>query len=366
MDPASQRRSASGFSLVEIMVAMVIGLVGILVIFQVFSVSEGYRRTTSGGGDAQQNGAVALYVLEHEIRQAGWGFNSQNAIGCNVQVYDKQQGALAPYTLVPVRITPAAVATGSDTIEVNYGNNNSTLAPTALNTNMVNTTDDYIANNRYGFNLGDVFIVAEPGKNCTLAQATCLPPNAANLPGCSTDPNKNLNIIHDASSAVSRYNQPGGSGVTYTVNGSIFNLGSAPSRNIYSVSNNTLVLVSFLSSATQQPVADNIVQIRAQYGMDDGVGGSAGDGIVDEWINTPQPTTAAQWAQMLAVRVGIVARSATPEKPSGGGTTCDTTTTTLSWAGGNFNLTADPNWQCYRYKVFQTTIPVRNILWSQG
>jgi len=108
----SMQPRASGFSLVEIMVAMVIGLIGILVIFQVFSVSESYRRTATGGGDAQQAGAVALYVLEHEMRQAGWGFNSQNAIGCNVQAYDKTQGVLAAYTLVPLRPRPGAIQVG--------------------------------------------------------------------------------------------------------------------------------------------------------------------------------------------------------------------------------------------------------------
>jgi len=350
----SMQPRASGFSLVEIMVAMVIGLIGILVIFQVFSVSESYRRTATGGGDAQQAGAVALYVLEHEMRQAGWGFNSQNAIGCNVQAYDKTQGVLAAYTLVPVRITPAAGATGSDTVEVNYGNNNSTLAPTSIYQNMVVSTEAVIVSNRYGFVAGDLFLVAEPGKNCTLSQVTSLP--AAPL---------TTTINRDAASGLSRYNNPAGSGVLYTVNGFLFNLGSAPSRNIYSVVNNSLVMVPFLNSPASQAVADNIVQMKAQYGMDDGVGGTAGDGIVDEWINTPQPTTAAQWAQMLAVRIGIVARSATPEKPNVG-STCDATAAAPSWAGGTFNLSATTDWQCYRYKVFQTTIPVRNMLWAQG
>src|SRR5690349_13535598 len=284
MNTSVQPRSAAGFSLVEIMVAMVIGLIGILVIFQVFSVSEGYRRTTSGGGDAQQSGAVALYVLEHEIRQGGWGFNSQTAIGCNVQAYDSQQGgALTSYTLVPVRIT-AGAATGSDTVEVNYGNNNATLAPTPLNTNMVNPTDNYVVTNRYGFQLSDLFIVAEAGKNCTLAQASCLPGAGV---ACNGDPTLNLHVVHSGT----RYNNPAVATV-YTVNASVFNLGSAPSRNIYTVANNSLVLTPYLTSSTTQTVTDNVVQLKAQYGLDDGVGGTAGDGIVDEWINSPQPTTA--------------------------------------------------------------------------
>jgi len=367
MNTSIQHRTISGFSLVEIMVAMIIGLIGMLVIFQVFAVSENYRRSTTSGGDAQQNGAVALYVLEHELRQAGWGFNSTNALGCSVQVYDANQGgALASYTMVPVRITPAGAASGSDTVEVNYGNQNMTLAPTSVYQNMVSSTEDPVVSNRYGFALGDAFLIAEPGKNCTLAQVTGLPTGATS------------STINRAASSVGHYNNPTGSGVLYTFNGFIFNLGSAPTRNIYTVTTNAtvgtaLTLQAYLNSSTLQTVADNIVQIKAQYGIDDGVGGvAAGDGIVDRWITTPQPVTAAQWAQVLAIRVGLVARSANPEKPNGGGTTCNTTTVAPVWAGsagagGNpFDLSATANWQCFRYKVFQTTIPVRNMLWSQG
>jgi len=355
MDNRTQSHPAYGFSLVEIMVAMVIGLIGILVIFQVFAVSEGYRRTSTSGGDAQQNGAVAVYVLEHELRQAGWGFNSSNAIGCNVRAYDAQQGgALTQWPLVPVRITQGA-ATASDTIEVNYGNQYSLLAPTAVFQNMAASTEPVLVFNRYGFNLADVVVIAESGKDCTISQVTGLPL----APLTQT-------VNRDSSNPLSRYNNPAGSGVLYTVNGFVFNLGSAPSHNIYTVNNNALTMVPALSSPTAQIVADNIVQMKAQYGMDDGAaGGTAADGVVDEWTNT-QPTTAAQWQQVLAVRIGIAARSAQPEKPLTTGGPCDATKVAPTWTGGTFNLSANGNWQCYRYKIFQTTIPIRNMLWSQG
>lgn len=56
MNPAQVNKSSrhAGFSLVELMVAVVIGLIGTLVMFQVFAVSEGQKRTTASGGDGQQ------------------------------------------------------------------------------------------------------------------------------------------------------------------------------------------------------------------------------------------------------------------------------------------------------------------------
>src|SRR5258705_78751 len=57
----------AGMSMVELMVAMAIALIGTIIIFQVFEVSEGIRRTTTSGGDAAQNGAIGLYVIENDL-----------------------------------------------------------------------------------------------------------------------------------------------------------------------------------------------------------------------------------------------------------------------------------------------------------
>jgi type IV pilus assembly protein PilW len=75
---------SAGFSLVEVMVAMVIALLGILVMTQVFSLFEGQRRTTSGGDDAITAGGIALYGIQRDIQQSGWGIGSAQLIGCTV------------------------------------------------------------------------------------------------------------------------------------------------------------------------------------------------------------------------------------------------------------------------------------------
>jgi type IV pilus assembly protein PilW len=73
-------RRKSGFTLVEVMVAMVIGMLGLIIMMQVFSEAERQRRATTGTGDAQSNGAMALYALQRDIRQGGYGFNALNAL----------------------------------------------------------------------------------------------------------------------------------------------------------------------------------------------------------------------------------------------------------------------------------------------
>jgi type IV pilus assembly protein PilW len=36
-----------------------------------------------------------------------------------------------------------------------------------------------------------------------------------------------------------------------------------------------------------------------------------------------------------------------------------------AWSGGTFLISTDPNWMCYRYRVFETTVPLRNMIWLQ-
>ena len=108
--PALQCRSLhGGFSLVEVMVAMVIGLLGIIVMMQVFSAVEKQKRTTTGGDDAINSGSIALYGVERDIRQSGWGINNPQLIGCSVS--GLAVGVSIP--LAPVTINSALI-TGQD------------------------------------------------------------------------------------------------------------------------------------------------------------------------------------------------------------------------------------------------------------
>jgi type IV pilus assembly protein PilW len=74
--PAPTHRHQQGFTLVEIMVAMVIGMLGIIIMMQMFSLFEGQKRTTTGGDDAQNAGSIALYGIQQNIQRAGYCFTS--------------------------------------------------------------------------------------------------------------------------------------------------------------------------------------------------------------------------------------------------------------------------------------------------
>ena len=102
-------------------------------------------------------------------------------------------------------------------------------------------------------------------------------------------------------------------------------------------------------------IASNIVSLRAEYGRDTS---APPDAIVDLYDQT-QPGTACGWAAVYALRIALVARSAQFDKAV-------LTSTAPTWMGSANTpvvLTADDNWQHYRYKVFQTVVPIRNVAW---
>jgi type IV pilus assembly protein PilW len=345
MTKHTSRSRSAGFSLVELMVGVIIAILGSIVIFQVFAVSEKYKRTSVSGSDAQQNGLLALYSIERDLRMAGYGVNDPTHLGCNVLAYnDTRTTTNFNFALQPVLVTQGAgnnattgVGAASDTITVLYGNSANGLASVQQIQNMASTTEDFKVSNRYGFRVGDLVVAAEGGLNCTLAETSALPTGGL------------ADTITRADSA--DHNPTGGHGVVYTSNALIYNLGSTPTLNQYAVVNNTLTVQSVLDLTTAE-IANNIVNLQAVYCKD--------------IVNTP-PTTfntcdalaPATWDQVGIVRVGLLSQSARPERD------CNVTaSSTIPWSGGTFDVSGVPNWNCYRYKVFQTTIPLRNLIWT--
>lgn len=348
------RAFSVGFSLVEIMVGMTVGLIGMIVIFQVFSLSESNKRTTTTGSDSIQNGTVALYNIERDVRMAGYGFSDPNYLGCNVDAYDVGPPVRDPFnfTLAPLIITQGADndAAGDgknpDTLTVMYGNSQDGVVGYELVTN-IGPTDPYELASQFGFTQanGEFVVISEAGQDCTLAQIT-----SAGTSGGSflVQHGSGSYVDSDGNAQPVKYNKNTGLGNSYTNAAKLFKLGAQPRNVQYSIINNTLSSYAIIQNSTET-VADGVVNMQAIYGIDTG-----SDGVVDVW----QPTLgAATLAQVIALRVALVSRLGRREAD------CTATTTAPTWAGGTFDLSDDADWQCYRYKVFQTVVPLRSMIW---
>lgn len=68
----AKKQTQSGMSLVELMVAMVIGLFLTAGVFTIFSMSSSNVTTTSQFNQLQENGRIALAIMERDISQLGF------------------------------------------------------------------------------------------------------------------------------------------------------------------------------------------------------------------------------------------------------------------------------------------------------
>lgn len=104
----------AGFTLVELMVGLVIGLIATLVIMQTFSAFEGNKRSTTGISDAQTNGSIGLFMIQRELQFAGYGLpvvsGTLPIINVNNAIYNTNYQNYAGQTRASIDAAKAALA----------------------------------------------------------------------------------------------------------------------------------------------------------------------------------------------------------------------------------------------------------------
>jgi type IV pilus assembly protein PilW len=258
-------------------------------------------------------------------------------------------GALPPLNFVPVVITDSIGA--PDAITVLFGSDLDRMVPSKLTDSMPQASAEYKVDGTAGFGQSDMVIVTEGGK-CVLTQITEVQKAASHL-----QHNPNVGVP---------WNPTGGASLLpkFNAGATLFNLGN-PTWRMYSIGSNRLqaaeVLTTLVPGGAPTALVDDIVDLQAEYGKD-----TDADGAVDAWNATP-PTSAAEWLQVLAVRLGVLVRSQNFEKPSVAGDPCEATTATPTWTGSanaNSVFTVPGGLpSCYKHRVFETVVPIRNMIW---
>ncbi|HNO58655.1 MAG TPA: PilW family protein, partial [Accumulibacter sp.] len=269
------------------------------------------------------------------------------------------------FPLVPVRIVQGDSG-APDTLQVLYGNSSffsasqAYVGSTAFTKKMKWRNDGFrVYRNAAGVvERGDLVIVADVTPTCSLIEV-------------SNDPDIDGWFQH---SAGLRFNSALGT-VAALAEGSLFNLGPQPQLNLWTVNNGSLVVTDGLYRNTTATVADGIIDLQAEYGLD-----TNGDFVVDTW----QTADPSNWRQVLAIRVALLARSQHYEAPrqlSDGSTAYATSTApSLPWTDGtgqalhfamhdvdgaaDTNPQTDANWRNYRYRVYGGVISLRNMIWG--
>ena len=360
--PARTSRPQRGVTLVELMVGMLIGLLAVIVISQVMLISEGQKRTTTGGSDAQVNGALALFAMQRDLEMAGYGIaSSPTVLGCPISaLFNGAAPAGFPTRLAPVIITKEAdrpLGSVGDAIRVLASSKTSYSVPTRVIPPAYAVGGQlFPVTAALGFKANDLALVAiDDVQACWVFQA-------------SSDPTIDAVPRVDAAAT---WNAAGMPNLPYGDGSVLINLGTLVD-NTYQVTNNSLQLLRFdLNDPNSRPareVQSEIVNMRALYGKD-----TNGDGVVDLYDDVT-PTTNALWQQVIAVRVVVVARSDQFEKENvtpgnlrwDVGTTPPTTGAAACGTSQCLTLKVDhlADYQRYRYKQFDTVIPLRNMLWK--
>jgi len=274
----------------------------------------------------------------------------------------------------PVVITSTAGT--PDTITVLSSTDNEGAVPNALFENMANALAHLRTDGTAGYNVpapGTEF-VAPNGNFVLLAQAgTCMLTRVTNvIPGSTLE-----------RSGTSLWNPAAGSSLpAFSAGAYVFNLGITPVWRTYSVLTTAnaykLQVADVLrvidgSAPTPLQIVDDIVDIQAEYGRD-----ANNNGTVEatEWSPTA-PANATEWQQVMAIRVGVLARSGNYEQPDPPGSACAATTATPRWSGSfeADGTTAKPASaftvpgglpSCYKHRVFETVVPLRNMIWRQS
>lgn len=395
--PTSLRaRRQRGFSLVELMVSVVIGLLALVFATRLMLGGEQSKQGSLGGSDAMQNGMLALFSISNDLSQSGYGLNDPIIAGCNTIFSDTDGYQLDTATRGVATIRPMGaviinnVAGGSDRISV-YSGSSLTGTGTLGITEYAGAGIINVDRVPYGFSQGDVVLAApdDPagGGDCAIAQVT-------------TDP---LTLLPPPSQQFINIGGAGGrfSGGTLgapfaSSKSRLFNLGPAAnlSFHTWSVSDGFLQLrATDLTGASANPttVIDNVVALKAQYGFDmraevifnDDRDGVQQTGLViSRWSSSMMDADndavsgdPDDYQRMAAVRIAVVSRSPSPEKPVGGicsATTAAITVFSTAEPSGvaavpvtvNLAVTGDTvDWRCYRYRVFETIVPLRNVGW---
>lgn len=405
--PHIHRRTQLGMTLVELMVALVLGLLTTLIVAQVMINAEGQRRTTTNTTDAQINGASALYLLGRDLQAAGYGLISKSTVrGCPVR-WANGNTAVSNLALTPVSISTDA--NGNSVIRTLSSGNGDFAVPVAVSDGRlpdVLASSGFQVQSNLGIQSGDLLLATPPTWD---ASNWCLIFPAGTITTATGIP---ISGISEAAVSDEQKAEFGGFGPEvfpsggYALESTVINLGATPDLREYRVDSNTLQVRRLLDTGAWgdwQTLTPGVVRLVALYGMDTSV---PADGRVDAYTDTT-PSTADNWSRLLTVRIAVVTRSAQFERPqttTEGGVTTTTRVTNSSptWRVGHqavpvqgaaacssttnaegetenseqqcISLTIagtpadgtppEQDWRNYRYKTYDTVVPLRNQVWS--
>ncbi|MDO9071739.1 MAG: PilW family protein [Rubrivivax sp.] len=391
-------RKAGGFTLVELMVAMTIGLVLALGV-SLTMLSMGHQfRVVGATTAAQVNAQLALSLINEAGRSAGVGLYNNGQPLC--QSFNAWRGGTlvsngAP--LLPARIIDGGSSTASDRLVFTASGAIGPLSGSPVLDAMVTTASEITLTQGAMLAANDLAIVGVPGAPavpCLLFQVTAPPAISV---ACGGNASQCKTVAHAAGGT---YNPPAGTftteprygfgATTPGVSGPavVQRFGASFRQEAYALLCDTLVQYNNFTDAPTcssgplsfgggaNALVTDVVLMHAQYGITNDANDS-----VEAWVDASGGTwgnpSAADVNRIKALRVVLVSRSKEPAPDLVTAASCTNAAGVVNTGPCSFGdaqapvidlssttVVAGQSWRNYRYRVHQAVIPLRNVIWS--
>lgn len=373
-----KRMHHGGFSLVELMIAILLAAITGVVVLNVLTSYQSRSNTTTGRNDAEISVATSLYALEKDVRMAGAGLTTPAGPFCPLGVNIAWDGVAVSNggPLMPVRIIDGAGG-APDQIEIIRSDSDFGAAPTRLVTTMAGPASQIEVSGMAGLRNGDL-VMAGPNDGsrlCTLMQLTSAPAvNGSGWRLAHTAGTGNYNPADPAATFTTA--------VSYQVRDLIMNLGTygmrryglvcsgggAPSAsNICDLASwNPLQFGATPALANVASISSQIVELQAQYG----VSATPADEAVVAWVDADAapwlaPADSNTVRRIKAIRISVVARGnreATEVAPVSTELWRDDPDDPDTARVRNFSAGE----QRFRYRTLTVVVPLINSIWGAG
>jgi len=356
-------RTTAGFGLIEIMTALLLGIIIMLGVTEIVTNNSATRYELQRTGQQIESATYALQVLENDLVSAGfWGEMGEqtNQLDTLNNAFRSGDACSAPTAAQVAALPPVPICPGAagDSCDARIELVRSTLFP----------VDG-------GTEVGKVSCVAPKADTNFIAirrASSC----ALGTPGCGPQgTNFHLQVNSCFNPNDDSYPLPG---IDFRIDTNLANLnyqirqnpckpiGSAPtdefapryrflSRVYFVNSQDQLVRSELVGNAYQENVlVEGVELMRLEYGLD-----PSGDGQVDQFRQFDDPPVGAEWSNVVMVRITLIVRNL--ESSAGHSDTRE-----YRLAGTDESYLVPVAFQNHRRQVYTRTVSLRNVAGRRG
>lgn len=282
-------RKPVGFTLIELIIAMALGLVLVAGVATLSQNATRSYRALSVSGEQIANGRYVLSILRGDLEHAGFfGMLAPPSTSLSLPEALPDPCAITVSSLTDGLLLPVTGYTAS------VGTCGLTDVQTDSQILVIRRTDTQ-ATDPSDLELGYTYLQSTPGDyrigfGCSLQ-------NGKPAPECSTGATFNLKLANDALAPIRRYHVH----VYYLRAWSNVSSDSIPAlikRWLDRDNNDQPIML-------EEPLVDGIESLLVQFGLD-----SNGDGAPDHYTSTP--ASVAEWSNVVTARVNVLARAMEP------------------------------------------------------